>query len=769
MAYLLGSSPLWIFLDDNGDPAVDGTAYFYRNVARSTRKLVYKTQSAVSGTGKSELKINGQGRLEWDTIFFDDSESYFIQVFDADGNLLATIDNYTAAGTGGGSITNFILEENGFSNGSFDYFKGGTYDQDDFPASTAVEVAPPSWYYRRKSTADPTETLNFTADDGSGLAVTQIGATTTQATASHYLRYSCTAIGTVTEKLIYFRLPSVKTYSNKQITISADMRRAAVGANFNVKFFYIQDYGSGTTGSGEQAPVDIGTSKEVTTTWQRFSAQGTVANVLTSGLTIDPSRNDAIYLGISLTGLLGAVGELHLTNLAVYIGDATGMDYRTQYISNASNLPRPGQLADAASSTARSTDEGKMAIVNKYGYYNLVDLADSNRNVMWGGDFTSNPWQDGNLAAVSETAGTITRAFTADGYQLLYAKTDGGAASTISVEKLEDAPTVTSAGYDYLSKHCHSVKFNANTYTEDPASLVAVRHVVEAQDMMQLGGNKAVLGFWVKIQKNTAADVDFAVMLSSRNYDQATARVYFKKLTNLSAQNDKSGTPVWVKYLVEIDTIDFAVGDWRPNTVADLQQDGLVVNFIFSAGNNLANGSLTEDAWQTIPAVNIFTDAALGNNFEVDDTIQIALPQLHQGEILPDYPVELPLEVYRKARRYYERSYPAGTALGTAAYYSHTVKGLLTITPDGNYFDCSAYFRSQKRITPTVNFYSPLNGTKDNVVMRDIGAASGTFVNRAVNSVIGSSKENTGYPNITGGGYNQTVFGHWVADARFFA
>lgn len=669
MAILLGSSPLWVFLDATGAPANNGTAYFYRNVARSTRKLVYPDQTAVSGTGKSELNINPQGRLEWNDIWFNNDETYFIQVFDEDENLIATIENYGPAGSGGGTVTNFVLEENGFSNGSFDYYKTGSYDESDFTSATPALIAPPSWYYRRTSTADPAEALNFASDDGSGLAVTQIGATQTQATASHYLRYACTATGTVTEKLIYFKLPSVKTYSNKQITISADIRRAAAGVDFNVNFFYIQDYGSGTTGSGEQALVSFGGAKTVTTTWQRFSADVTPANVLTSGLTIDPSRNDALYLGISLSGLLAAVGEIHITNLAVYIGDATGMDYRTQFIANASNLPRPEPIADPSSSN-RSPDEGKYPIVNQYGYYDLIDSGDAMRNIIWGGDFSNNPWQDGNRSVTSPAVtvsdpGPIGSVYAADGFEVLYAYVDGTPVYYFDVEKLADAPTASDTGFDYLSKHCHSIKFTTADYTEIADSLIAVRHIVEARDMVQLGGNKASFAFWMKVQMNTAADVTVAVLVSSRNYDQATQRVYYKKFTNTAAQNNKGGTPVWVKHQLEIDTFDFGTGDWRPNNAANLSEDGLIITWVISAGATYTNGSLTEDSWQTIPAANVFVDAALGNDFEFGaggDTVQIALPQLHQGTILPDFPAQSAEHMTEKAHRYYQKSYNNGTA-----------------------------------------------------------------------------------------------------------
>jgi len=192
----------------------------------------------------------------------------------------------------------------------------------------------------------------------------------------------------------------------------------------------------------------------------------------------------------------------------------------------------------------------------------------------------------------------------------------------------------------------------------------------------------------------------------------------------------------------------------------------------WTAENTAANKALVADAWTTFTIENISIDTASMANLAVfiwvddtdaavDDLLYISDVQLNQGAVcLPYMPLSFVEDIW-KCYRFWEASYPYGTAPGTALNSDGLAIGIAVTT--GNVRHMHRGFSVPKPGATTLTFYSflgTINKISD-ISAADVGSTvvSGTST-LAKNAIV--SATDTSDP-FTANAYYQY---HWVADAR---
>jgi hypothetical protein len=184
------------------------------------------------------------------------------------------------------------------------------------------------------------------------------------------------------------------------------------------------------------------------------------------------------------------------------------------------------------------------------------------------------------------------------------------------------------------------------------------------------------------------------------------------------------------------------------------------MNVLFDAGCGSTYQTSTLNAWQNgnfIAATGAQKLCATNGAI-----IQLSNVQLEVGSVATPFEFLPPDVALARCQRYYEKSYPASTALGTVSN-AGIMQAALAGLPSAIYTPSMwAFFKVPKRATPTVVFYSPggaVNKARDFVAGTDTTAtpsAAGTCttlfsLNIAANAAATS--------------YN--LGAHWTADADF--
>lgn len=743
MAISIGANTIWQFFV-NGVPASGKVLRFYKNSDRKITKPAYLDPAGVNQVTELTLDENGYPG-GYTQLYFDDTgapEDYYIKLTEEDdaNTVYWEIQGYVPIGGGGGGTSNaFFIDYNHVPNPQFYYHPDAAFSITD---DTEIEIAPPSWLFKQTlsaGTSYPTATLTYEEETTGS---TTIGAQA-DSTPTYYLRYNKTGAGANEQnKRIYFKIPTCRAFAGETIQFRMDVRGSAA---YSANIFYEQNMGTGGGAGGSQGFVTLN-AVNITNVWSTVTTSPVLITAL-PGLTIDDDT-DYVVFGIDLVGLNSITGTFDMTNVQLFIGSQDiQYVYSDPQYDNAMSLPIPAKGPN-------SLDAGKKLVVNGDGYYELDVDESSLDNLIWGGDFTANPWQEGDLTGL-----TADLAYLTDGYQLTMARDTN--TNEISSTKFLDAPTSSDTGYNYKTYHSLRATIATAAYTHTNNTRLGMRHIIEAQDMLQLEGKKAVLGFWLKVNRAAAADFNFAVMLSSAGQTTTSSDFYYSKQLIATADNN-----TWQKFVIPIDTINFNA-NWNANDSTKLNLQGLYIDFIFDAGSAFANAGIVEDTWTAIPAANAWVDAAITNSFAIGDYVSLALPQLHEGDILPSFPDQTEADQYKKAKRYYERTYEKGTPTGTAGVPVGYTGGIFSNAGTAC-FPQDGKFDELKRITPSVVTYSTNSATANRVRQVDdnFNPNGGTSQDK-VSSAYVVSRQALSSMTITSGGANFKCVFHWVANARF--
>jgi hypothetical protein len=329
------------------------------------------------------------------------------------------------------------------------------------------------------------------------------------------------------------------------------------------------------------------------------------------------------------------------------------------------------------------------------------------RNLIIGGDFTTNPWQRGTSFAAAANG-----AYTADRWQ--FGASNAGA---VTIAKTADAPTVVQAGV--YSTHCLHVDVTTADASLAAGDYAFLSYKVEGLDSAFLGFGQSVtrditLSFWVKATKTGVYCVFF------RN--SAANRTIVKEYT-VSSSN------VWEKKTVTI-PVD-TTGTWLYDTGI-----GLWLGWTLMAGTTYQG---TGDTWAanailaTANQVNALDSTA--NDFKIQ------LVQLEAGPVATPFDVVDVEMVTARCQRYYEQH--DGT----------NSDGLISgdVTNGGQYYSIG-FFLVAKRAAPTMTYYYTGN--------------SGHFPASAPTANVTTKRSWRCYATANGTAAGGYLVYYWTADAE---
>lgn len=363
ISYLLAPEPKWYFVDNFGRPLGAGYMATYNNLQRTTLQVVYQDPFgqnpwpyvSIPNTGQIGILLdeNGtQGPFYWLVDTANPQNTYYVEVFDSNGNLIWTIGDFippSGGGGGGGTVaidldnlvTNNVMyrnigatsnpinatlvklspgAHNGFSNNVLNASNGKYYGPD---------------IYFVKNTVDASDIITFKkfSADGSSL--------TGDVTPVDYFNYTCTGPGSETIKYIQFPITQ-NTYNlnNQAVTFSIWARvNNAPSATITAKF--VQFFGDG--GSPTADNVAVIQNLAAAPIWQQFVIPTTVP-ALPNPLTIGSCGNDGLFLQIAIPTATAL--NIDFTKPSIYLGNiAPSSDYQTyDMIDTVLDSPRTGDI-----------------------------------------------------------------------------------------------------------------------------------------------------------------------------------------------------------------------------------------------------------------------------------------------------------------------------------------------------------------------------------------------------------------------------------------
>lgn len=786
MAIVLGTSPVWRFFL-NGAPAANAVMRFWKNSDRDTTQPAYLDAGGTNAVTEISLNANGEPASQ---LYFNDALVYYITVTNQSNSIVYyEIQGYVPGVTN--VTTNFYLQQNYAPNPQFYFHKN---DAVSLSTGVPAAIAPPTWFADMDYTVAPT-TFDAVTFSSPVAGSTDIGART-DVTPSSFLKYTKTEnVAGQTFKRIYFKIPTVRAFAGESITLKMDMK-ASVAMTANL--FYQQNLGSGGTGSGLQAQTTLDTVN-ISTGWETLSASATIAAL--DGLDIGTNEDDYIIFGVDLVGLIGvASGSVDIVNVQMFQGD-NDIDYAYSdpFYDTALSLPVPLRpVGDGV-----STDSGKQVTVNSDGFYHLATQAQVEDNLIWGGDFTTNPWQEGTTQTFgirqvatgvfpgASPQGENIASYATDGFKVI--TVDARATTTppgkfqITASKSALAPAFSDANYQ--TDNSLSLVLSANPQGTLAASdLIRLQHVIEGYDWNPAKERPVSMGFWCR--SNIVGT--YSVALTNSGNDLTYIHEY---------------------EITQVDTwtfIEFQVPAYSGGTWDYTNGTGLQISWTLASGSTGITPTANKDQWLNLPGK--FATDALPTTWAstASANFYIALPQLHEGTALPTYPRKSAGEVFRKALRYFERSLKPGKpaiiasqyrqydlrlgAVINPEYYSNVRQGI--VIADGGFEGLNnanattlnikyvsggqESFTEPKRARPHMYHYG-FSGGFARIIAGYISELTSSSVNMAANTNltphltyqadqsdwIMTTETSTGCPVVTSATAGNQAQYHWIADARY--
>lgn len=370
ISYLLAPIPKWIIVNNEGTVAGGAKLYTYRSLNKIQQKIVYQDAGGtIPWTNPIIFDLNGtEGPFYWSVDSADLSDTYYLEAYDSDDNLLWTLDNYFPPGSGGGgNVTTYVPLTNYVANNQFIDHIADTAN----PINTTnLLIAPSNHKGFTPAAVNPiVGTYGVVGPDirfvkNNTAATDQItfplfplasAPLTGDVTPVDYIRYQCTN-SPAGETYKAFQFPicqKVKNLANQAMTFKIWARVTATPVTLTA---YVRQYfGSGTAASAEVRTA-VGTM-DLTTTWTSYNVSLTIPDVAgksigTPGLQTD---DDALYFQLEMP--LGSICDVLFTKPALYLGtidpDLDFEDY--DQINSINSTPRCG---DVKASFFPSTPQG---------------------------------------------------------------------------------------------------------------------------------------------------------------------------------------------------------------------------------------------------------------------------------------------------------------------------------------------------------------------------------------------------------------------------
>lgn len=358
---VLGFDPIWYIADNLGLPLAGGYLATFSSLDHSQFKAVYKdpagmfpwpyvdilnSQGIPIGIQGIQFDENGsQGQFYFQFDSASPGDLYYLEVYDSNGNLVWSVDNYTpGGGSGGGTVTEALNLKNlvinsemfrNFSNGlsavSPTTFFVVAPGANTGLVKTSSNAGPDIVFVKNDETA--TDTLSFTKftlgeafPDGTPTPV-------------EYLNYSCTiASSTETQKIVQFPITQgVQNIQDQTTTITIYARGNSGTTTLTLN--WLQFFGDGPSAASPSSgpsylvtPIDTLT---LTGAWQKFTVSAPDSNIpsVTGGI-VGECNNDGLFLQIQYP--LNSTCNIDFTKPCVYLSNLSpDIEYETYDMTDA--------------------------------------------------------------------------------------------------------------------------------------------------------------------------------------------------------------------------------------------------------------------------------------------------------------------------------------------------------------------------------------------------------------------------------------------------
>lgn len=333
ISYLLAPIPKWVLMNNQGTPAGGAKLYTYRSLNKTEEKPVFQDPGGtIPWTNPILFDLNGtQGPFYWKVDSANLADTYYLEAYDSDDNLLWTQDDYFPPGSGGGgTVTTYIPILNYITNNQFINNIGDVAG----PLSTNLVLAPSNHKGFTPAQFNPVVGTygvvgpdirfvknNTNAVDSISFPLFPLASypLTGDVTPVQYVRYQCTNIPTgETYKCFQFPITQkVKNLSNQAMTVGVWAAVTATPVDINI---YVRQYfGSGTAASAEVRTL-IGTAT-LSTTWDWYPFQFSIPSVAGKSLGTPGQQtdDDALYIQIEMP--LDQVCDVLFIKPALFLGN----------------------------------------------------------------------------------------------------------------------------------------------------------------------------------------------------------------------------------------------------------------------------------------------------------------------------------------------------------------------------------------------------------------------------------------------------------------
>lgn len=359
ITYLLAPIPKWVLINNQGTVAGGAKLYTYRSLNKIQQKIVYQDAGGtIPWTNPILFDLNGvQGPFYWSVNSADLSDTYYLEAYDSDGNLLWTLDDYFPPGSGGGgNVTTYVPLTNYIANNQFIDHIDDTVNP---VGVTNLVIAPSNHKGFTPALVNPVVGTygvlgpdirfvknNTAATDQITFPLFPLASAplTGDVTPVDYVRYQCTN-SPAGETYKSFQFPitqKIKNLSNQDMTFKIWARVTATPVTLTA--YVLQYFGSGTAASAE-VRSSIGTMA-LTTTWTSFNLAAVIPDVSgkSLGTVGQQTDDDALYFQLEMP--LGTACDVLFTKPALYLGTIDPSENFENYdqINSINSTPRTGDI-----------------------------------------------------------------------------------------------------------------------------------------------------------------------------------------------------------------------------------------------------------------------------------------------------------------------------------------------------------------------------------------------------------------------------------------
>lgn len=358
ISYQLAPIPKWYIADLTGKPLGGGYMATYNSANKTVLQVVYQDPGGnfpwpyvnIPNTGLQGILFdeNGsQGPFYWTVDTSNPQNTYYVEIYDSNGVLQWTIDDFAppSTGGGGGNITTALSIDNLITNNIMYRNIGSSANPigttalklslgaHDGLAQTASNAGPDIWFIKTNTNA--TDKLTFTTFASTGLSLNG------DVTPVQFLNYTCSILGAgETTKCVQFPITQNSYNLNNQAVMVTIWARCTSGST-SLTLQWFQFFGDGA-GATTSVVTNIQTLV-LTASWQKFTISTTIP-ALPSPLTIGGCGNDGLFFRVSYP--FSTLTNIDFTKPSVYLGTvAPSQDYTTyDSIASVINSPRTGYI-----------------------------------------------------------------------------------------------------------------------------------------------------------------------------------------------------------------------------------------------------------------------------------------------------------------------------------------------------------------------------------------------------------------------------------------